>query len=466
MPAKSKSVARSIIVLTLTTLALPIALSANRISQQNADETARASRPIQQYTVGRGDVELTVSAVGRTEAEQVTRLSFLSAGRVIALAVQVGDTVAPGDLLARQGDQDQQLALESANIALQLAQIRRTALDDGPDESQLRIAQANIDAARGAVVSAAGAVTDADIQAAQLQYEGAQQALADAQRARNTAGGGQSDEAYALLDARVGQVSFNVEVARLQLEQIQQGQPGMVGAAQARVNQAEAELARLQAPPSTAEIERADAQIAQAQLGVDSAQQALDRLRLTAPFAGLITAVNTEIGTLTVPGLAVIEITDLTPLRLTVQVDEIDVRVITEGMAARVTFDALPDAELAATLEQIAIVGQNAAGIVNYDVRVRLDDDDPRARPGMTAEAVFVIETRRDALVVPNEYIRIDRLDGQAYINRVMADGTLDEISVTLGLQGQNTSEIASGLREGEVIGIDLAGDSIGLFGS
>jgi hypothetical protein len=68
-------------------------------------------------------------------------------------------------------------------------------------------------------------------------------------------------------------------------------------------------------------------------------------------------------------------------------------------------------------------------------------------------------------LVVPNQYIRLDRQENQAYINRVTADGTLQEIPVTLGLQGQDQSEITAGLDEGDVIGIDLSADQLLVFG-
>jgi HlyD family secretion protein len=453
------------VVLALVTVGAPIGVFVSQGSQVQAEAEARANRPVQRHTVARGLVEVTVNAIGRTEANTVNRLTFTSAGRIVELPAQVGMRVREGDLLARQNSQNAELALESAQLALDLAVLRRDQLLAGPDETQVRIAEANIDAARGAVVAAASAVTPADVQAAQLQVQAAEQALADAQQARNTAAGGQSDQTYALLDARVGQASFNAEIARLQLAQVQRGSPSAVGAAQARVEQAEAELARLLAPPSDAELERAEAAIAQAQLGVDSAQAALDRLSLRAPFDGVVTAVTIEIGALAAPGLPAVEVTDLTPLRLTVQVDEIDVRQIREGMPARVTLDALPDREIAAELERIAVVATNINGIVNYDVDVRMSDEDPRARPGMTAEAVFAVETRSDVLVVPNEYIRIDRLTGDAFVNRVLEDGTLREIPVTLGLQGQGVSEVTAGLREGDVIGVDLAGDAIGLFG-
>lgn len=459
------SVRRSILMLALAMAIFPTAFFAVRANQTRTEAETRANRTIQTYNVALGSVEVTVNAIGRVEADQVTRLAFTSAGRVVEIPVEVGSLVQTGDLLLRQTDDAGQITVEQAELAVQMAILQRDQRLDGVDQSQVRIAEAQVDAARGALAAASGAVTDADLNAARLQYEATQQAVIDAQAARATASGGQSQEAYALLDARVGQATFNAEIARLQYEALQNSDPAQIGAAAARVEQAEAELARLGAPPPQAQIDSAEAAIAQAQLQLDAANAALTRLQLVAPFDGVVTALNAEIGGVVAPGLAVIEITDLSPLRLTVQVDEIDVRQIREGIPARVRFDALAGVELAATLERISVVSRNDAGVVNYDVRVRLDEADDRARVGMTAEASVVVESRDGVIVVPNEYIRLDRASGGAFVNRILPDGTLEEMAVTLGLQGQDTSEITEGVEVGDVIGIDLSGDAIGILG-
>ena len=66
-------------------------------------------------------------------------------------------------------------------------------------------------------------------------------------------------------------------------------------------------------------------------------------LRLIPPdeYDGIITAVNAEIGALAAPGMGIVEIADVSPLRLTVQIDEIDVRRIRVGMDATIKLDAL-----------------------------------------------------------------------------------------------------------------------------
>ena len=150
---------------------------------------------------------------------------------------------------------------------------------------------------------------------------------------------------------------------------------------------------------------------------------------------------------------------------MVVQVDEVDIHKIREGSSAKVKVDALPGVELPATIEAIALVGTNDNGIINYDVHVRLDANDPRVRAGMTSEASVAVDQKSNVLSVPNEYIRLDRLHDKAYVNVVDKNGHLEETEVTLGLQGDDTSEVISGIEKGDVLAVSLGGDSLAIFG-
>ncbi len=455
-------VRRSIIILFVLMASAPIVAFNVRANREAQSQT---NRELQTIVVARGDVEVTVTALGTIQADQTANISFAAVGRVTDVYFQVGDYVMIGDVLALVNSDTQQAAVEQAQLALDLALLQRDQLMQGPTQGQIDIAQANIDAAEAAVYAIQSAVTPEDIRAAELAYEAALVAVEDAIQARATASGGQSPEAYALLDAQSGEASFNAERARLQLGSLRTSSSGQTGSAYARVLQAERELERLLAGATQAEIDRVDAIIAQAELSVAQAEAGLSRTQLTAPFDGLISAINIEVGGIVAPGLPAMQITDIDPLRLTVQVDEIDVELIEEGLPARVRLDAIPETEYESTLEQIALISTADGAVVSYDVNVRLVNiNDPRVRVGMTAEAAVVIEDRRDVIVVPNLYIRLDRQADRAYVNVLRGD-ELEEIEIALGLQGADVSEVIAGIREGDIVAVDLAGDAISLGG-
>jgi HlyD family secretion protein len=366
----------------------------------------------------------------------------------------------------QQVNEVQQLAYDQASLALEMAELQMEKLLQPVDESRIRVAEAQVNSAWGAYLSIQNSVSDDEIRAAELRYQQAQSALNDASRARTDADADQPEQAYLLLDAQVGQASFNAEIARLQLESLRSGNSRQLNAAYARVVQAQRELDQVKAGPTQAEIDRAEVAIRQAQTQLDQAQTALNRTSIVAPFDGIVSALNVEIGSLVTPGMPVIELTNVSPLHLTVQADEVDIRQLREGMAARVQLDALQSLQIPARVEQIALVGRNEGGIVSYDVKLWLEEQDPHVRVGMTAEASMIVNERSNVLVIPNSYIRLERGQNRAFVNVLRENQTLEEVEVRLGLQGQDSSEVVSGLREGDVIAVDLSAERFSLLGN
>ena len=457
------TVRRSLILLTLVTFVIPLVTLADSMTPRA--QPAATSDNLQLHTVGPGMVEVVVSAVGSIEASDVVAVGFTGPGRVESIYVAEGDVVLAGDLLAQQANETQRINYAQAVLAVEAARLRVEDLRDGPDDSQVRVAQANLDSAWGQYNAISGAVRPEDLRAAELRVQQAETALTEAQQTRSTARGGQGEEAYLLLDAQVGQASFNLELARLQLESLRTGNQGGANSAYARVLQAQAELERVLAGPSELDIERAELGVQQALNTLMDAENALNRTQITAPIDGIVSALTIEVGSLVTPGRAVLELTRVDSLKLTVQVDEVDISRVAEGMAARVRIDALPGLLLPARIEQIALLGRSEGGIVSYDVQLGLDAGDPRVRVGMTSEAALIVEEKRDVLVVPNIYIRLDRRANQAFVNVLRPDGTLEEIEVRLGLQGQENSEIIDGLEMGTVVALDLSGEQFSFGG-
>lgn len=448
--------------MAVLTLALPFVIFSSRANQAQADA---GSSNLQYYTVQRGALDVSITAIGTIESQSTADLSFVGAGRVVDVLVQPGDFVFAGDVLAHQASDAERIEVDRASLSLQLAELQKQDLLESADDADVRIAEANVNSAWGAYLGIQNAVLPEDIQAAEIKYQQAQEAQADAVTDRVEADGGQVDQVYQLLDAQVGQAAFNAEIARLQLESLQNGNSGALNAAYARVIQAQKELERVKSGPTQVEIDNADIAIEQAQAALDQAQKSLDRTVLVAPFDAVVSAVNVEVGSLAAPSLAAIQLTDVSALNVTVLVDEVDIRQITEGMPAQVQLDALSGVELPAVVQQIALVGTSEDGIISYDVEVSLNATDPRVRVGMTAEAAVIVEKREDVLIVPNLYIRLDRELNKAYVNVARADGKLEEVEVKLGLQGQDSSEVLSGLSPDDVVAVDLSSDQIAIFG-
>ncbi len=101
-------------------------------------------------------------------------------------------------------------------------------------------------------------------------------------------------------------------------------------------------------------------------------------------------------------GTALFMTADLSEMQVRAKVDETDIGKIRPGQRAQVTVEAYPGRSFRGEVFKIepqAVVEQN---VTMFPVLVRLKNPDGLLRPGMNAEVQLQIESRRDAVTVPN----------------------------------------------------------------
>jgi multidrug resistance efflux pump len=92
----------------------------------------------------------------------------------------------------------------------------------------------------------------------------------------------------------------------------------------------------------SAELEKAQLNVQQAQMSLDSAVRNLAQATLTAPIAGTVTALTAQAGD-TVGSTSFITLSDLAQPRLQFWVEETDMASAVPGNAVNIVFEALPD---------------------------------------------------------------------------------------------------------------------------
>ncbi len=436
------------------------------IRQREANESQRPN--IRTVTIDRGDLVLTVNATGAIAPAQTAKLSFDTPGIVQEVLVEEGQPVQAGQLLARQDDSGQKLAVSQAEANLNVAQLTLQQVMAPPSDKDIAVAEANIKAAQGAYNALLSSVNPNAIHVAELRYQQAKTAWDDAITHRKDIGGRVSTESptYQLALAQEGQASFLAEIARLQVQLLKRGVDGRaLSAAKARIDEAKAQLERLKAGPPKIQVDRAQLAIDQAKIAVDQVQRQLDGTQLRAPFSGIVTGLSVKAGALSLSNIPAIVLTDTSQLHVDVKVDEIDIGQVRQGQSVRLALDALPDNPLTGTVDQIALTANQDAAVVTYDVRVALDPTGAPVRVGMTASATVIVQELRNVLRAPNLYVRLDRRTNQAFVNLVNADGSLTEVPVSVGLRAEEYSEVVGGLNEGDTIGINLDASNFSLFG-
>ncbi|MBP1693429.1 MAG: secretion protein HlyD family protein [Chloroflexi bacterium] len=328
-------------------------------------------------------------------------LSFPGEGRIGEILVKEGEPVSEGQVLARLGDAQQaQAGLSAAILEVQSAQqaldeLNRTAaLVHSEADTALIKAQQNLTAAQAAWDAIDNQQTRDDIETASTK-------VADAQKELNTA----KDDFEPYKD--LPQDNSQRKSAQTTLDDANKTYSDAVVERDTLVNEFNlAEATLLQAKQALTETQHTFDQtkdgpdpdkLTLAQMRLDSAkaqqaaaQLALDNTELKAPFAGKVMDINVVQNELVNPGNWAVLVADTGEwLVRTSDLTELEVVNVSEGQKVEIVPDALPDLTLNGIVQQISNTYTTKSGDILYEVKVKLDEVDPRLRWGMTVEARF-----------------------------------------------------------------------------
>ena len=155
-----------------------------------------------------------------------------------------------------------------------------------------------------------------------------------------------------------------------------------------------------------------------------------------------------------------IQIADLSQMRVTVQVNEADISKVQVGQKATVTFSALPDVTCEGEVQSIATVSTgdgtgDGSGTVTYAVDLLIAQPDPRIKPGMTASVEIVAQEVKDALTVPATAIATDDAGAATVTVVTYADDgsyTTEDVPVEVVAQNNTTAAIKGDVHEDDLV--------------
>jgi macrolide-specific efflux system membrane fusion protein len=226
--------------------------------------------------------------------------------------------------------------------------------------------------------------------------------------------------------------------------------------------------------PDAVTVAQAQAAVHQAQLTVSDAQKTLDATTLKAPAAGTISVVNFTVGQ-TVGGggtgasssssssssgsgsaassstssKAFGTLLDLDHMVVKVGFPEADAGKVSAGQPVSLSIDSLTGQRLTGTVSEIDTTSTVVSNVVTYNALVAFDSVPAAVKPGMTASVSVVTASKDNVVAVPSA--AISSTGGQSTVT-VRNGGKDETVPVVTGLKGDGTTEIASGLNEGDQV--------------
>jgi HlyD family secretion protein len=316
-------------------------------------------------------------------------LGFQTGGRVVELAVQVGDVVQAGDVLARLDTEALELEVQAArdNLATEEAELALTM--EGAASAEIAAAQAEYAAALAEYEKLKAGPTEEELIVAKADMEKAAIALQKAQAEYDqvawSPGVSALPQAAALQQASIdyerAKASYQILTTPPDEAQLKQ--------AESEIADAKAQLESLKAGPSAAEIELAQSRVTQAQTALAQAQLRLEQATLILPSNPITSVTVTDIavkeGEIVGAGDSLITLADLTEFQVeTTDLDEWGAARVTLGQGVEVRVPALDNKVLPGRVVSLA---PQATVLptedVVYKATIALERQSPGLRWGM-----------------------------------------------------------------------------------
>ena len=174
---------------------------------------------------------------------------------------------------------------------------------------------------------------------------------------------------------------------------------------------AEFQAAKSSYESSRASYQGAMANVSQSEASLKASEDQLSKTTILSPMNGTVTKLNVELGERVLgsfysQGTNIMTVSDLNNMEAIADVDENDVVLVAIGDTARIKIDAFGDRIFKGLVKEI---GNSAIStgtgtqeqVVNFEVKIKLTDLDPKLRPGMSCNADIETETKDNVLSVP-----------------------------------------------------------------
>jgi len=215
------------------------------------------------------------------------------------------------------------------------------------------------------------------------------------------------------------------------------------------------------------DIKDQEIKVAQAEDVLNEDKKKLADYLIYAPFDGIIINLNVKKGDSVSSGTALATIITKQKMAET-SLNEVDVAKIKVGQKVTLTFDALSEVSISGKVLEVDSIGTASQGVVSYGVKISLDTQDERVKPGMSVTADIITDVKQDVLVLPNSAIKsqgnskyVEFVEAPDDIKQkllasisegVVLSSSPKQQSIETGISNDTSTEIVSGLNEGDIV--------------
>ncbi len=309
--------------------------------------------------VAKGNIIKTMSAGGNVEPNARYNITSLVSGTVTESPLNAGEAVKAGELVYKIDDTNAQIAVQQAENAVQRAQVSDSS---SSNNEQLRI-----------YANATGTISGLNISAG------------------STVNGGQIAVITQANGTEIGLIPS--VTGTVQSVSVRNGASVTSGQV----------IATLRSNQTTSTQGR-ELDLASSKLALEQAEKELEKYKIASPIDGTILIKNAKVGDnvgTNQSGEPLMVIADMSRMKFTIEVDELDIWNIELGQTVVVTANALPGETFSGEITNIAGEGEKRGnGVTVYPVEITISDPG-KIKSGMNVDAKIIINSSINVLTLP-----------------------------------------------------------------
>jgi HlyD family secretion protein len=421
-----------------------------------------------------------LSEAGELRSLESATISAQKDLQLIYLAPE-GAFVKKGDEVVRFDPTRYEAALEEANAALQVSQaeLRKAKEDQEAQrqkmlaeiarfEAEVRLAQLDLDNLKRKPFRD-------ELERARMEVTKAKVAFDNADKRRSllpelVEKGFITKSALEEAELKYFETKATLQANQFEVEKVAKGAtPEELEKAQIRLEQAKVALERAQNGMKSqlqsleAAIEREKANVEKSQSLIEKSESRLKTTVVRSPRDGLVvyakaggekSSDKVQLGIIPFQGQPLIYLPDISSMVADTEVNEIDIGKVTVEGSVEVRLEAYPGAIFHGKILKIGSLAKlrqsrtgNATGIKVFDVTVKIEEKDPRLKPGLTATLDIIVDRQEDVISIPLPAVVSRRGEHLVFVSH---GGKIEERKVVLGASNEQSIIVQKGLRPGE----------------
>jgi multidrug efflux pump subunit AcrA (membrane-fusion protein) len=211
------------------------------------------------------------------------------------------------------------------------------------------------------------------------------------------------------------------------------------------------QIASLESQIKSSQIKGTSSDVELLEMELKSYESELDDTKLYAPMDGIITTLNVEVGDYAVEQDDCATIIDPSKLIANVDIDEIDLRYISDDSVANITYESLPGVESEAAITYMPYAGYlSDEGIGVKTVEFTIDTPPEGVYPGYSFEGTIAGTSQEEMIIISEDAVKTDT-EGSYILKKT--DSEPEKVYVTTSDLSEGYVQILTGdIDEGDTI--------------